>query len=126
MRLFFCSAVLSLLFFPALAVAQQGDQQGSPCMPGMRMPGCPEPSGQQASDQRSSSGQSAQQDGGPEGTTGMQMGKTGLMSMQGMQSQTFLQAIAHHASSGTSAEPNSTPTPMLMTNKGPMDAHVPR
>jgi hypothetical protein len=118
MRLFFRSAVLSLLFFPALAAAQQGDQQGSPCMPGMRMPGCPEPSGQQAGDQQSSSGHSAQQDGGSQGTTGMQMGKTGLMSMQGMQSQTFLQAIAHHASSGTSAEPNSTPTPMLMTNKG--------
>ena len=49
----------------------------------------------------------------------MQMGKTGLMSMQGMEPQTFLQAIAHHASSGTSAEPNSTPTPMLMTQKGP-------
>ena len=47
------------------------------------------------------------------------MGKTGLMSVQGMQAQTFLQAIAHHATSGTSAEPNSTPTPMLMTNKGP-------
>ena len=57
---------------------------------------------------------------------GMKMGKTGLMSMQGMQPQTFLQAIAHHATSGTSAEPNSTPTPMLMANKGPVDAHVPR
>jgi hypothetical protein len=119
MRLFFRSALLSLLFFPALAGAQQGDQQGSPCMPGMPMPGCPEPSGQQAGDQQSSSGQSAQQDGGTEGTTGMQMGKTGLMSMHGMQSQTFLQEIAHHGSSGTSAEPNSIPTPMLMTNKGP-------
>jgi len=119
MRLLLRSAVLSLLFFPVLATAQQDDQQGSPCMPGMQMPGCPEPSGQQASDQHSSSGQSAQQDSGTEGITGMQMGKTGLMSMQGMQPQTFLQAIAHHASSGTSAEPNSTPTPMLMTNKGP-------
>ena len=119
MRLFLCSAVLSLLFFPARAVAQQDDQQGSLCMLGMRMPGCPESSGQQAGDQQSSSGQSAQQDGGTEGTTGMKMGKTGLMSMQGMQSQTFLQEIAHHASSGTSAEPNSTPTPMLMTNKEP-------
>jgi hypothetical protein len=32
-----------------------------------------------------------------------------------MQPQNFLQQIEHHASSGTSAEPNSTPTPMLMT-----------
>jgi len=59
----------------------------------------------------------AQQGGSHEGTPGMQMGKTGLMSMQGMQPQTFLQAIAHHATSGTSMEPNSTPAPMLMTMK---------
>lgn len=115
----FRSVVLSVLFFSTLAVAQQGgNQQGSPCMPGMRMPGCPEPSGQQAGEQQSSSEQSAQ-DGSNEGTTGMKMGKTGLMSMQGMQPQTFLQAIAHHTTSGTSAEPNSTPTPMLMANRGP-------
>jgi len=31
---------------------------------------------------------------------------------------TFLQQIEHHASSGTSAEPNSTPTPMWMTMHG--------
>src|ERR1700680_4012307 len=111
MRLFFCSAVLSLLFLPALTAAQQGGPPGSPCMPGMRMPGCPEPSGQQARDQQSSSGQSAQSGGGNGGANGMQMGKTGLMSMRGMQPQTFLQEIAHHASSGTSAEPDSTPTP---------------
>ena len=40
------------------------------------------------------------------------------MKMQGMQMdgppQTFLGAIEHHATSGTSAEPNSTPTPMWM------------
>jgi hypothetical protein len=87
-------------------------------MPGMRMPGCPEPSGQQSGGQQSSSGQPAQQVAGNRGTKGMQMGKTGLMSMQGMQPQTFLQAIAHHSASGTSAEPNSTPTPMLMANRG--------
>jgi len=110
----FHSMMVSLLFFPAIAAAQQGsDQQGSPCMPGMSMPGCPNSTAQQAAD-----GQSV-----PQGATDqepvMQMGKTGLMSMQGMEPQTFLQEIAHHASSGTSAEPNSTPTPMLMTQKGP-------
>src|SRR3984893_16326461 len=105
--------VLLVLIFPALVAAQQGGgQQGSPCMPGIQMPGCPD-SGQQAG-----GGQSAQQSGHG-GMPGMQMGKTGLMSMQGMQPQTFLQAIAHHATSGTSTEPNSTPTPMLMANKGP-------
>ena len=35
--------------------------------------------------------------------------------MMDMHPQTFLQQIVHHATSGTSAEPNSTPTPMLMT-----------
>jgi hypothetical protein len=59
----------------------------------------------------------AQQAGNDEGPV-MQMGKTGLMSMQGMQPQTFFEAIAHHATSGTSSEPNSTPIPMLMTQKG--------
>jgi hypothetical protein len=31
----------------------------------------------------------------------------------------FLEEIVHHATSGTSAEPNSTPSPMLMAAKGP-------
>lgn len=38
--------------------------------------------------------------------------------MQQMHPKSFLQQIQHHSSSGTSAEPNSTPTPMLMTMKG--------
>lgn len=119
MRSLFLSAVLSLLFFPALPAAQQDDRQAVPCMPGMQMPGCPGPSGQQSGDRQSSGVQAAQQGGDNGGTKGMDMGKTGLMSMPGMQSQTFLQEIAHHASSGTSAEPDSTPTPMLMANYGP-------
>jgi hypothetical protein len=39
------------------------------------------------------------------------------MSMH-MHPETFIQEIEHHSSSGTSAEPNSTPTPMLMAMKG--------
>ncbi len=39
--------------------------------------------------------------------------------MQQMRPQSFIQQIQHHATSGTSAEPNSTPTPVLMTMKGP-------
>jgi hypothetical protein len=35
-----------------------------------------------------------------------------------MHPETFIQQIEHHSSSGTSAEPNSTPTPMLMSAKG--------
>ena len=53
---------------------------------------------------------------------GMQMGAaSGVppVPMAGMEAHTFLQAIQHHASSGTSAEPNSTPMPMLMTMRGP-------
>jgi hypothetical protein len=104
-RLFRSFVVLSFLLFPALAAGQQsGGQQQSTCMPGMKMPGCPD------STSRTAGNGQAQ---------GMQMGQTGLMSMQGMQPQTFLQAITHHATSGTSAEPDSTPTPMLMTQKGP-------
>jgi hypothetical protein len=38
--------------------------------------------------------------------------------MEQMHPKTFLQQIQHHAASGTSAEPNSTPTPMLMVMKG--------
>jgi hypothetical protein len=38
--------------------------------------------------------------------------------MGNMHPTTFVQQILHHASSGTSAEPDSTPTPMLMTRKG--------
>jgi hypothetical protein len=40
--------------------------------------------------------------------------ETGLMTMH---PDTFIQEIVHHASSGTNAEPNSTPVPMLMTMK---------
>jgi hypothetical protein len=34
-----------------------------------------------------------------------------------MKPETFIEAIIHHGTSGTSAEPNSTPIPMLMTTK---------
>jgi hypothetical protein len=61
---------------------------------------------------------------GMEGMDNSQMGpmdRSDGMSelMQQMHPQSFLQQIQHHASSGTSAEPNSTPAPMLMEMKGP-------
>ena len=69
MRLF-RNIVLSVLCFPALVAAQQGGgQQGAPCMPGMKMPGCPDTPGQQAGDQQSSAGQPASH----EETPSMQM-----------------------------------------------------
>jgi hypothetical protein len=45
---------------------------------------------------------------------GMPMDDNGGMHMH---PENFLQEIVHHGSSGTSAEPNSTPVPMLMTMK---------
>ena len=51
---------------------------------------------------------------------GMDSGKDqGMMRlMDQMQPKSFVQQIEHHASSGTSAEPNSTPVPMAMSMKG--------
>lgn len=45
---------------------------------------------------------------------GMKMSENSLMNMH---PENFRQEIIHHGTSGTSAEPNSTPTPMLMTMK---------
>jgi hypothetical protein len=45
----------------------------------------------------------------------MQMGGNDRITMH---PETFLQQIVRHGTSGTSAEPNSTPVPMLMTTKG--------
>jgi hypothetical protein len=47
------------------------------------------------------------------------MSRNGAMPMHSMESRTFLEEILHHATSGTSAEPNSTPMPMMMTKHGP-------
>ncbi len=44
--------------------------------------------------------------------------KPGMMEMMNRDNSTFAQQIMHHASSGTSAEPNSTPTPMWMKMHG--------
>jgi hypothetical protein len=46
---------------------------------------------------------------------GMNMGGTDLMTMH---PESFPQEIVRHTGSGTSAEPDSTPVPMLMTKKG--------
>ncbi|HET9101398.1 MAG TPA: hypothetical protein VFN62_13470 [Acidobacteriaceae bacterium] len=46
------------------------------------------------------------------------MPPAGTLPMHSMGSLTFTQEILHHATSGTSAEPNSTPMPMIMTAHG--------
>lgn len=81
--------VLMIACMPVLAGARQ---QTSPCMQSMTMPGCAK-TNKQISSQQSDN-------------------------FITMQSENFLQAIIRHATSGTSAEPISTPTPMLMTMKG--------
>jgi hypothetical protein len=48
----------------------------------------------------------------------MPTGKMDDNAMKNMQPQTFLQEIEHHSGGGTSAQPNSTPFPMLMGMKG--------
>jgi hypothetical protein len=50
---------------------------------------------------------------------GMKMGSGMSELMKQMEPTTFQQEILHHGSSGTSAEPDSTPVPMLMTMHGP-------
>ena len=66
---------------------------------------------------------SAQQQSMPMGTAdpsmpGMQVPSDDPL-MREMHPTTFLKQIQHHAASGTSAEPNSTPAPMLMEMHGP-------
>lgn len=83
---------------------QAKDKQPQPCvesMPGMTM--CPKPA-------------LANSSAGQMPAMKMSPGMTELM--QQMRPKTLLQEIQHHAASGTSAEPNSTPTPMVMTMKG--------
>jgi len=100
-----------LLFFPVMAGARQsGSEDG---MPGMKMD---TQSTKQASPQK-------KQDDNMQGMPGMDQGQMQGMRMGGnelitMHPETFLQEIVRHATSGTSAEPNSTPVPMLMAAKG--------
>ncbi len=54
------------------------------------------------------------QSGGEMQGMNMPMDKGNTMKMH---PENFLQEIVHHSASGTSAEPNSTPVPMLMTMK---------
>jgi hypothetical protein len=85
-----CTLLVPLFFFSALAVAQQTkDKDPMQDMPGMNM--------------------------GDGQMPGVQMGAQDQMNMQ---PGTFVQEIISHDTSGTSAEPDSTPAPMLMKTKG--------
>ncbi len=93
MNLFRC-VIFLLLLVPSLARAQQGGaQEEMQCMPGMAMPGCPESTDPEASQRNSG--------------------------MTNPHPENFIQTIENHDNSGTSVQPGSTSTPMIMTRKGP-------
>ena len=83
-----CAAALSGFLLPAMVAARQADEKTND-MQNMR---------RVELDQ----------------TCGMKLDENGKMNMH---PESFVQEIVHHGSSGTSAEPNSTPVPMLMTLK---------
>jgi hypothetical protein len=84
----FCAAALWCFLLPALTAAQEKEKNPDDMQD---MPGM---------DQKQ--------------MPGMPMNENGSTSMH---PENFLQEIVHHGASGTSAEPNSTPVPMLMTMK---------
>jgi len=77
---------------PMPGMDQPASAPAAQCMPGMDMPGCPW-----------SVGTPAHHD---------------MRLMDQMHPRSFLQQIQHHATSGTTGEPNSTPSPMLMSMHG--------
>ena len=87
-----CIFIFSLLSVPALAAQQSKDEIPTQNMPGMDMGG-------------------SQMPGMPE----MHPSPNNEMNMR---PETFVQEIVAHDTSGTSAEPDSTPVPMLMKTKG--------
>src|ERR1700694_1193113 len=102
---------LAFLVSPIVAIAQQSSSDAG--MQGMQM-------GSQSTDQKSKKKKADDMQGMPgmdqKQMPGMQMDEKGLMTMH---PENFLQEIFHTGTSGTSAEPSYTPTPMLMTKKGP-------
>ena len=93
-RMSFPRYVLFLSFLLELSLPNSSAQQGSPnhSMSSMDMPAAQMSSHEQMS------------------------GMAGMMDQ--MHPKTFIQEIRHHATSGTGAEPNSVPAPMLMSMKG--------
>ena len=130
-RFLFLAVAVCLLCFSAVAAGQErggGAQSGG--------------GGEQPSDnaQQSGGGQESgteprKDDGQRSGTGQMAGGQMAGMQMAGMQMGpnehmnmqpgTFLEEIAQHATSGTSAQPDSTPAPMLMAMRGAWTASRP-
>lgn len=98
------TAIASFAILIAVTAHAQQPNPTPPCtetMPGMTM--CPP-------------AQKPQQMAMP---PGMSMGKGMQQMMANMKPQSFIQQILRHGTSGTSAEPNSTPLPMIMSMRGP-------
>jgi hypothetical protein len=91
MRLSLAAVFSLLLFAPFCAAQKSNDDHQKPQTGGQDMPGMDMSQ-----------------------MPGMQTGANGQMNMQ---PQNFIQEIMAHDTSGTSAEPDSTPAPMLMTTK---------
>jgi hypothetical protein len=103
----FSAIALAYFAFPVLSFAQQNGSD--PQMPEHQM------GAQEKNDQ--SQKQKADTQNMP-GMDHSQMPGMATNASMNMHPETFIQEIEHHTSSGTSAEPNSTPAPMLMTEKG--------
>src|ERR1700738_2381756 len=105
---------LAFLISPVVAMAQQ-DNTSDRSMPEMQT-GSQQPAEQskekKPNDMQGMSGMPGMDE---KQMAGMQTDE-GAMSMH---PETFVQEIVHHGTSGTSTEPDSTPTPMLMTKQGP-------
>lgn len=94
-----CSLLSLLLTAASIAVAQEPQQSRQSSPVDQQMPGMQHRQQKPGAKQKPTMG--AMQSGGMK-----------------MQTKSFSDYIRHHFSSGTSAEPNSTPSPMLMTTKG--------
>jgi hypothetical protein len=103
--------IIFYVLLPAAVAAQQGGSDGH--MEGMQKESSRHPDQQsgkaKTDDIQNMPGMDQKQ------MPGMQMDQNSLMNMPPA---TFLQEIVHHGASGTDAEPNSTPAPMLMAQKG--------
>jgi hypothetical protein len=82
----------------------------------------PGPTGQHSSEPQQMPGTSTpdrqHQHAGPGGMEGTNHKQAGMQTKMNGPLKTFIDVISHHGTSGTSAEPNSTSIPMLMTMKG--------
>jgi len=123
-RFLFLAVAVCLLCFSAVAAGQErggGAQSGGggeqPSDNAQQSGGGQESGTEPRKDvgQRSGTGQMAGGQMAGMQMAGMQMGPNEHMNMQ---PGTFLEEIAQHATSGTSAQPDSTPAPMLMAMRG--------